>query len=300
MLTKKTGQNHPYNILLIDDDEDDFLIISDMLENAEGERYRLEWAETYESGLDAVQVNNWDAILVDYDLGDKNGIQLISEAVSDGIKAPFIMVTGRGNREKDVEAMQAGASDYITKMELSSPLLERVIRYSLEQQRVEQELERRVQERTEELQTAMEELTVMEEELRTQFDELAEVHSRQDSEYAHYKELYEFAPLGYLVTDKHGVIMEANFAAARLLNSEKRFLIGKPLGTYIAEESKKEFRNKLINFRREDGLQEWKVKLIPRQHDPVKVRMITSPMWDQEGNLFAVRWLIVKESGSPS
>jgi PAS domain S-box-containing protein len=300
MLTKKTGQNHPYNILLIDDDEDDFLIISDMLENAEGERYRLEWAETYESGLDAVQVNNWDAILVDYDLGDKNGIQLISEAVSDGIKAPFIMVTGRGNREKDVEAMQAGASDYITKMELSSPLLERVIRYSLEQQRVEQELERRVQERTEELQTAMEELTVMEEELRTQFDELAEVHSRQDSEYAHYKELYEFAPLGYLVTDKHGVIMEANFAAARLLNSEKRFLIGKPLGTYIAEESKKEFRNKLINFRREDGLQEWKVKLIPRQHAPVKVRMITSPMWDQEGNLFAVRWLIVKESGSPS
>jgi DNA-binding response OmpR family regulator len=296
----ETVQNHPYKILLIDDDEDDFVIIQGMLEGVEGQRYRLEWAENYKAGIDALQRDRWDAVLVDYDLGDKNGIQLISEAVSDGIKAPFIMVTGRGNREKDVEAMQAGASDYITKMELSSPLLERVIRYSFAQQRVEQELERRVEERTQELQTALEELTVMEEELRNQFDELADVQFERESEYAHYKELYEYAPLGYLVTDKHGIIMEANFAAAHLLNTEKKFLKGKPLGTNIAEEYKTEFWSKLGNFGPKKGLQEWKVRIVPRGLDPVTVRMITSPIKDQEGNLFAVRWLIIKESGSPS
>lgn len=70
--------------------------------------------------------------MVDYDLGGKDGIQLIQEAVAKGIKGSFIMVTGRGNREMDVEAMKAGASEYVTKMELSPPLLERVIRYAIE------------------------------------------------------------------------------------------------------------------------------------------------------------------------
>jgi FixJ family two-component response regulator len=81
------------------------------------------------------------------------------------------MVTGRGRYEVDVEAMQAGAFDYVTKDDLSSSLLERVIRYAKERQRNERILEQRVEERTEELQAALEELQVLEEKLRTQLEE---------------------------------------------------------------------------------------------------------------------------------
>jgi DNA-binding response OmpR family regulator len=292
-------QNDIWNILLVDDDEDDFIITQDLLDKVQEKRIRVEWAEKYDAALDLMKKKDWDAVLVDFDLGDRDGIQLIQEAASEGIEGPFIMVTGRGNHDKDLEAMEVGASDYVTKMELSSPLLERVIRYAIEHQRIEQELERRVQERTEELQTALEELTVMEEELRVQFDELAEVYSRQDAENARYKELYVFAPMGYLVTDQHGLILEANLAAGQLLNTARKFLLGKPLSTYISDESKNYFRGRLSKLSQAKGLQDWKLEINPRQLDPVLVRIVASPMRDQVGNLFAIRWLMLTERAAP-
>jgi DNA-binding response OmpR family regulator len=295
MYRNKRFESSVLNILLIDDDEDDFLIIQDMLENVEMQRYKLAYAETYEQGLEKAKKQDWDAVLVDYDLGDKDGIELIREAVSEGVEGPFIMVTGRGNREKDVEAMQAGASEYVTKYELSSALLERVIRYARERTRVEKELEQRVQERTEELQNALEELTVMEEELRIQFDELSDTQSRRDAEYAHYKDLYEFAPIGYLITDKYGTILEANLAASYLLNTDKKFLTRKPLSIYVAQESKKVFSKLLTDLTQNTDHQEWKLVINPREMDPKPVRMIVKTILDQEGNVLAGRWLMLDE-----
>lgn len=299
MTLHNPSPNTTWNILLVDDDEEDFIIIQDMLDRVEEKRVQVEWAVKYDAALDLLKKKSWDAVLVDFDLGGRDGIQLINEAKSKGFGGPFIMVTGRGNHDKDLEAMRAGAADYLTKMELSSPLLERVIRYAIEHQRIEQELERRVQERTEELQTAVEELTVMEEELRVHFDELADVHSQRDAEYAHYKELYELAPLGYLVTDQHGVILEANLAAGQLFNSERKFLAGKPLNILISDESKKHFWERLSELKEAKSLQEWKLVIKPRELEPVLVRIVASPMWDSAGNLFAIRWLMLTERAAP-
>jgi PAS domain S-box-containing protein len=287
--------NETSHILLIDDDEDDYLIIQDMLANAEGQRFWVTWVESYEEGLEAIEKQKWNAVLVDYDLGNKDGIELVQEALSRELEGPFIMVTGRGSREKDVEAMKAGFSDYVTKNALSPPLLERVIRYSQEQQRIEQELERRVQERTENLQIALEELTVMEEELRTQLDQLHAIHQKRDSEFMHYKNLYEFAPLVYLVTDKHGVILEANRAAFSLFNLEKQYIIGKPLNIFIEDKYKKEFWSIISSFDNKKAYQERDLAVKSRNKEPVMVRLITSPMWEGEGVLFAIRWLMLPD-----
>ena len=69
---------------------------------------------------------------MDYLLGAKNGLDLLKEAIHNQCEEPIILLTGKGNQEIDIEAMQAGAIDYLVKSELNVEKLERSIRYALE------------------------------------------------------------------------------------------------------------------------------------------------------------------------
>lgn len=129
-----------WHILYIDDDEDDYHLTREMLAEAQGRKISLDWASTYPSGFEKLSTNHYDAVLVDYDLDAETGIDLIREFTRQGYKAPLILYTGRGSFEVDLEAMQAGATMYLTKGELNSLLLERSIRYAIEHKQVEQAL----------------------------------------------------------------------------------------------------------------------------------------------------------------
>jgi signal transduction histidine kinase/CheY-like chemotaxis protein len=84
-----------------------------------------------------------------------------------------------------------------------------------------------------ELRSQHEELIVAEEELRAQLDELGRMGSRLEAERERYADLFERAPDGYLVTDRFGVVRDANAAAVQLLCLEIRFLRGKPLSAFL-------------------------------------------------------------------
>jgi DNA-binding response OmpR family regulator len=84
-------------------------------------------------------LNQHDVFMVDYVLGERNGIDLLNEAREKGCNAPIILLTGRGDREVDLAAMKAGAADYLDKEKLQAPLLERSIRYAIERKRSEEE-----------------------------------------------------------------------------------------------------------------------------------------------------------------
>jgi DNA-binding NtrC family response regulator len=90
--------------------------------------------------LDAIAHNQHDVYLFDYRLGERNGLELLRDAVAKGCKAPIILLTGQGDHEVDVEAMKAGAADYLEKGQLGAPLLERSIRYAIERKRAEQKI----------------------------------------------------------------------------------------------------------------------------------------------------------------
>ena len=119
-------------VLLIDDDEDDFIITRDLLSEVREIRYELDWAQTFEDGLETIRRELHQVYLIDFRLGENDGLRLIKEAIDKGIRKPFIILTGQGNRELDFQAMQIGASDYLVKDQLNVEILERSIRYSLQ------------------------------------------------------------------------------------------------------------------------------------------------------------------------
>lgn len=128
------------NVLIIDDDEDDYFITSDYLKNIPGKNFIIDWCFNYRNALDEIKRQKHDIYLVDYRLGVKTGIDLIKEAIKLDANAPFILLTGKGDIHIDEEAMQLGAFDYLIKADLNSEKLERSVRYSIDRARTLNEI----------------------------------------------------------------------------------------------------------------------------------------------------------------
>jgi len=145
-------------VLLVDDDKEDYVLVRRYLEQARSGFFDTQWVPTFDKALSAIEGIAHDICLLDYQLGDRTGIELLSEMRSAGHDIPVVLLTGRGSFDLDVEAMEMGAFDYLEKASLTPELLERSIRYTIENHRARtalskanEELERRVRERTAEL-----------------------------------------------------------------------------------------------------------------------------------------------------
>jgi PAS domain S-box-containing protein len=119
-------------ILIIDDDEDDFFITSEYLRQIEEYDLVIDWCYKFNEAVQLLRDHSFDIYFVDYRLGAKTGLDFLKESVKFGSEEPIILLTGKGNKDVDIEAMQMGATDYLIKTELNADKLERCIRYALE------------------------------------------------------------------------------------------------------------------------------------------------------------------------
>ena len=119
------------SVLLIEDDEDDYEITSEVLDELPGTTVTLEWVEAYEPGFARLESESFDICFVDYRIGGRTGLEFISMAREKGILVPLVLLTGVGQHDIDVAASESGASDYIDKSDLDARTLERTIRYSI-------------------------------------------------------------------------------------------------------------------------------------------------------------------------
>ena len=122
------------SILLIDDDEDQFVLVRRLLTSFSSPTFEVTWSESYSAGLVHLERRRFDVCLVDYQLGQMDGVRLIAEAKTRRPDMPFILVTGRGDRHVDMRAMAAGAIDYLSKTRLDGSSLERSVRYAISDQ----------------------------------------------------------------------------------------------------------------------------------------------------------------------
>ncbi len=205
-------------ILLVEDDEDQVELMRISLLDAE-EEYRLETADTLHRARMLIEMLPPDLILTDYRLPDGDGGKLV--LMANGY-CPVVLMTSQGNEQLAVDAMKAGAMDYIVKTVEKLSGISRVVRRSLREWSLIQERKRA----EEMLRLRQIDLEKQNEELRRTQEELEAVRTR-------YFNLYDLAPVGFLTFDGDGLILEANLAVATMLRVARSSLIMHPLNRFI-------------------------------------------------------------------
>jgi signal transduction histidine kinase len=119
-------------VLLVEDDEDDYVLVKQLLSEIEKYPFNLTWVKSYNEALDEASKLCHDVCLMDYRLAGCDGLSLLKALKDRRFQPPVIILTGYGDRDIDVEAMRLGASDYLEKFGLSPDKLERSIRYAIE------------------------------------------------------------------------------------------------------------------------------------------------------------------------
>jgi diguanylate cyclase (GGDEF)-like protein/PAS domain S-box-containing protein len=122
-------------VLLVEDDEEDYLIIRDMLAAQDRVRFRVDWCAQYGEALGFIREQRHDVYLIDYRLGEHTGLELVRRGFASRPQAPVLILTGQSNYEIDLEATRAGVTDYLVKQQLDPPSLERSIRYAVSHQK---------------------------------------------------------------------------------------------------------------------------------------------------------------------
>ncbi len=128
------------SVLLVEDDEDDYVLTRTLVSSKENANIRLDWVDSYEEAINAIRADKYDVYLIDYRLGERTGTDLIQEASRQGCRAPMILLTGQDDLTIDYTALELGASDYLVKGRIDAQLLGRSIRYAMKQAEVLAEL----------------------------------------------------------------------------------------------------------------------------------------------------------------
>ena len=194
-------------VLIVDDDEDDFFIISDYIKSIEGGIFEIDWCKEYNDALIKISENKYNIYFVDYRLGKQNGLQILEKASRMPFHCPVVLLTGKGNKAIDIEAMKLGATDYLVKSELNNEKLERCIRYSLDRS-----------------------------------ESLNAIKSSENK----YRNLFEHSKDALFIADNGLHFKEVNQAACDLLNADKDILLKENLFSFISNDSEKDFINKFL------------------------------------------------------
>jgi two-component system sensor histidine kinase/response regulator len=127
----------PLSVLLVDDDEDDYLIVRGLLAKITNPKIKLDWISDPHAAIDIIEKNNHDIYLIDYRLGPMSGLDLLANFDLPSRDQPFIILTGAGDSRLEERAMLIGVADYLVKGSFDVELLSRVLRYSLQRKRTE-------------------------------------------------------------------------------------------------------------------------------------------------------------------
>jgi phosphoserine phosphatase RsbU/P len=129
----------PVRILLVEDNPGDARLIREILSEASSLRFELDHEQRLSGAREWCAHNEADVVLLDLSLPDARGMETVAECLTFAARAPIIVLTGLNDETVAVQAVQAGAQDYLVKGQVDSTLLVRSIRYAMERKRLELE-----------------------------------------------------------------------------------------------------------------------------------------------------------------
>jgi signal transduction histidine kinase len=137
-------------LLLVEDDEDDYILTRSYLASSSRGRFEVVWSQTLRAARKELSEGHFDVVLLDLNLPDSIGWETFEAIHAEAPQVPVILFTGLSDEELGMRAIQQGAQDYLVKGDIDANLLARAIRYAVERKASEQAL-RRYQDHLEEL-----------------------------------------------------------------------------------------------------------------------------------------------------
>jgi PAS domain S-box-containing protein len=201
-------QGNQIRIAVVDDDQDDFFIISDYIKEIQGPNLVVEWINNYQTAIAKIKAEAYHLYFVDYKLGNETGLELLQEVTAMNLDQPIVLLTGKGNKAIDIKAMQSGATDYLVKSDLNAEKLERCIRYSLDRA-----------------------------------SSLRELKEREHR----YRNLFKGSKDAVFISDKNLFFSECNHAATLLFGLTSEQLMQHSLLEFVTSNSQKEKIAELVN-----------------------------------------------------
>ena len=139
-MENKTFQEISYHLLLIEDNEDDANLIIKALTKIEDSNFKIEWRNSLAEGKKALVANNFDLVLLDLFLPDSEGMETIEAVLDSAPTIAIVVLTGLDDDKISLQAIQAGAQDYLVKGSFHIQVLRRVIFYAVQRKNIELEL----------------------------------------------------------------------------------------------------------------------------------------------------------------
>jgi PAS domain S-box-containing protein len=144
----------------------------------------------------------------------------------------------------------------------------------------------------EELAHALEELQSADQALHQQRDEWLNKQVELELENQRYKDLFEHAPAGYMVTSIDGAIRQANPAALALFETTSRAIVGRSLAFFVPDGQRRAFREKIVELLQATAPQEWVISMCSWEGTPIAARLTASVLRGASGRPLALYWLI--------
>ena len=132
----------PSVVLLVEDNPADAELLSVRLEGSAGTPLRLVQVGSVAEARSALRHSIVDVVILDLSLPDAQGLVALYQILPAAPGVPVIVLTGSADQSLALEALRAGAQDYVVKPSPDGPTLRRILRYARERQQLLLELDR--------------------------------------------------------------------------------------------------------------------------------------------------------------
>lgn len=121
----------PKRVEIVEDDEDDFKLTLSLLRELYGDACHVGWVRSSSKALELIPQQAADVYLIDYQIDERTGADLLKEFQKLNLTKPMIFMTGYCDREVDLDLMEKGADAFLSKADFTASFLERSIRYAM-------------------------------------------------------------------------------------------------------------------------------------------------------------------------
>ena len=127
-------------VLLVEDNPADVRLVREMFLDIQASEFELSHVDTLKAALKALDRYEFDVMLLDLSLPDSEGLNAVNHILNVAPMLPIVVLSGNNDAKLSLQAVQAGAQDYLVKGLGDGNLLSRALRYAIERKRTQERL----------------------------------------------------------------------------------------------------------------------------------------------------------------